>query len=343
MSVILPCYNAEKYVAKAVRSILEQSFKNIELIIIDDCSSDTTISIIQSIKDSRIRFIQKEKNTGYTDSLNLGIQIARGTYIARMDADDISLPDRIAKQVAYMETHPECIICGSWIELIPERKIVEYPVYHDEILLTLFEKSAFAHPGMMMRKSILDVYNLRYNKQFEPAEDYELWTRMMMLGKMHNIPEVLLQYRTHEQQISNAKRELQRNNQLRARLALLQQLSAESLKMDLLSDNIVPSDNHALSELKERLRLLTGFIATNRIKKIYPTQQFESYVHSVKVYLCRSLTARIHSPSLKLWFQIALRFPPFFYWIGWRNSTSFSMRCFGSVLFKTKSVSVQCL
>ena len=120
ISVVMPAYNAENYIREAIDSILAQTFRDFEFLIIDDGSTDHTVEIIRSYSDSRIRLYQNERNMGVAATLNRGLDLARGEYIARMDADDISLPERFAKQAAYMDAHPDVAVCGSNIILFSE-------------------------------------------------------------------------------------------------------------------------------------------------------------------------------------------------------------------------------
>ncbi|HSZ71252.1 MAG TPA: glycosyltransferase family 2 protein, partial [Cytophagaceae bacterium] len=122
LSVIMPVYNAEKYVYEAIDSVLKQSFGDFEFLIYNDCSTDASRAIILSFKDSRIRLVDSPFNTGYVKHLNDGLLAARGEYIARMDADDISLPDRFKKQIDYLEQHKEVAVCGSFIEFIGSKQ-----------------------------------------------------------------------------------------------------------------------------------------------------------------------------------------------------------------------------
>lgn len=331
VSVLLPCYNAEAYISAAVKSILEQTYTKIEVLIIDDASTDGTIKAIESIKDSRIVLIQKPKNTGYTDSLNMGLSMAKGIYIARMDADDISEPSRLAKQVDYLEAHTDCILCGSWIKLIPQETLHTYPISHNAIVEELFSRNSFAHPSVMLRKSAIDTHNLRYDRTFEPTEDYELWTRMMMLGKVHNIPEVLLQYRTHDKQISNAKATLQNQNRLRVRMQLLQKLIPQQLEPHLFEEPIYESNTkneERMMELNARLKVLDTLLVANRSQQLYPAKAFANHIYNMQRFVCRSFTSRQYPSSVGLWLKLWIEKPAFFAFIGWRNSFSFTARCF---------------
>ena len=210
ISVLLPVYNCELYIQEAVDSILNQTYSHFELIIIDDCSTDATVSILKTYNDSRINLIIKPKNSGYTDSLNFGIEIAKGDYIARMDGDDISLPERFEKQVNFLENNLDVIMCGTSYRIIGSGKIIHVPENHEDIQHALLEYSAFGHPSVMMRKSTLDKLPFVYNVEKEPAEDYDLWVRLLFAGKLHNLQEVLLEYRIHENQVSSFRSEKQK-------------------------------------------------------------------------------------------------------------------------------------
>lgn len=208
LTVIMPVYNAEKYVYEAIDSILKQTFADFEFLIFDDCSTDSSRDIILSFKDPRIRFFASPLNTGYVKHLNDGLMQAKGQYIARMDADDVAAPDRFIEQLYYLNQHPQVGACGSWIEFIGSKKgVLEYPLEHRDIIthLLLFG-NAIAHPAVMLRKSVLIDHCLAYEAALEPAEDYELWNRMAAVSTLHNLPKVLLKYRVHEHNESVVKK-----------------------------------------------------------------------------------------------------------------------------------------
>ena len=211
ISVIMPVYNAEKYVHQAIESILNQSFGNFELLIFNDCSTDKSKEIILSFNDPRIQLIDSPENTGYVKHLNHGLEMAKGKYIARMDADDISMPDRFQKQVEFLDRHEEVAVCGTFIEFIGSKKgLVDFPIVHCDIITHfLLHGNGMAHPSVMMRKSILNAYSISYNRSLEPAEDYDLWNRISAYGQLHNIPEILLQYRVHDANESVLKKDIQ--------------------------------------------------------------------------------------------------------------------------------------
>lgn len=222
VTVLLPVYNCEKYIAAAVQSILEQTYTHFELLIIDDCSTDTTLQICKSFDDERIQIIEKEKNTGYVNSLNQGLKIAKGDYIARMDADDISLPTRFEKQVAFLEKNKEIVLCGTAFKIIDTNTIISVPEFNEDIVIGMLQECKIAHPTVMLRFSFIKKHQLSYNTEMMPAEDYDLWVSMLQNGKFHNLQECLLEYRIHEAQISQVKNQIQKERALEIKVKHLQ-------------------------------------------------------------------------------------------------------------------------
>lgn len=226
VSVLMPVYNCENYILEAVESILQQTYSNFELLLIDDCSTDATVDKIKSLNDDRIQLIIKPKNSGYTNSLNYGLQIAKGKYIARMDGDDISLPTRFEKQVAFLEANEDVVVCGTNFSIIGNNYVVKFPENHEYIKIGLLEECKIAHPTVMLRKSILELHQITYDKLMEPAEDYDLWVQLLVFGKLHNLQESLLQYRVHEMQVSSVRRKQQADMTKAIRFKLLTHLQS---------------------------------------------------------------------------------------------------------------------
>jgi len=215
ISVVMSVYNAEKYLDEAIQSILNQTYKDFEFIIINDGSTDKSLKIIKKYKsqDERIVLISRE-NRGLVASLNEGIEKARGKYIARMDADDISLPDRFEEQLRFMEENSDIGVCGSWVEVFGENRrsaIWKMATTDAKLRPRLLFSVTFAHPSVMMRKDLIDKYCLKYNGKYLHAEDYKFWLDFSKHTKFANIPKVLFQYRYLETSVSrvadNAKDE----------------------------------------------------------------------------------------------------------------------------------------
>ena len=203
ISVIMPVFNAAAYLKEAVDSILEQTFTDFEFLIFDDGSTDDSRSILQSYTDPRIRLFLQDENTGYVRHLNRGLEMARGEYVFRMDADDISLPSRFAKQVAFLDQHPEVGLCGAWIRTIDTPpKTVQRPSRHEDIVLSLLNSPTFCHPAVAFRTSLIRKHRLSYKEAYLYAEDYELWAQITNYTKVAILPEVLLLYRIHQTNVS---------------------------------------------------------------------------------------------------------------------------------------------
>lgn len=207
VSIILPCYNAQLFLNKAIDSILKQTYNNFELICIDDCSTDKTAEILKYYEslDSRIKVYTNKKNLKIAETLNIGLQHAKGKYIARMDADDISIPNRIELQVSFLEKDDSIGICGGQCKVINEIDICTgklcYPQNDYAIKSNLLFDSSFAHPTVMFRRTIYE--SLGGYKDMMPIEDLEYWHRMAKANiKMANLPEVLLLYRVHGDNVS---------------------------------------------------------------------------------------------------------------------------------------------
>ena len=197
VTVLMPVYNASRYLDASLRSVLTQDYDNFEVVIVNDFSTDRSAELVQSFSDRRIRLINNKRNLGVAASLNKGLATAEGTYILRMDADDISLPGRIRKQVEFMEANPEVGISGTWVETIGEQAGYhwKYETNPKKIPSVLFFYCCLAHPSVIMRKALLDFHGLKYSEVHPHAEDWELWIRSSFCFPIANLPEILLQYR----------------------------------------------------------------------------------------------------------------------------------------------------
>lgn len=209
VSVILPVYNAQTYLRESIDSILGQSFADFELIIINDGSTDSSLEIISSYKDPRI-VLMNQANAGLPITLNRAIRVAKGQYLARQDADDISLPNRLADQVTFLDSHPQCALLGSWADIIVENSLTDrglrHPHLNGDIQVKLLFFNCFVHSSVMIRKSALEKSGL-YPEEPEkfPPEDYDLWLRIAKQFEVANIPHALLKYRELPNSISRSK------------------------------------------------------------------------------------------------------------------------------------------
>lgn len=208
ISILMPMHNAQAFVGAAMESLLRQTFADWELLVIDDASTDRGPDLVRDYNDSRVRLLRNEENMGIAASLNRGWNQARGELIARMDADDISLPHRLERQVAFMEARPDLAVCGAWAQDINHagRELAPRIVPHGRrVELFYWRPSPIIHPLAMIRNSP----SWRYDPDVRTAQDFELWLRIGAAHQMDNLPEILLQYRVHPDSVSSRSGEAQ--------------------------------------------------------------------------------------------------------------------------------------
>ena len=206
VTVLMPVYNAEKYLAEAIESILNQTYKSFDFLIINDGSTDSSLKIIQDYaeKDNRIKIISRE-NKGLIATLNEGLDTIDTKYIARMDADDISLPKRLEKQVKFMEKNDDIVVCGTGIITFNQDGTIRkhiMPSDEIEIKVSLLSHCVLMHPTVILRKDVLDKERFRYNSKHRNIEDYGLWQLISNKYKLGNLTDILLKYRIVETSIT---------------------------------------------------------------------------------------------------------------------------------------------
>ncbi len=205
ISVLMSVYNGEKYLAEVVDSVLRQTLKDFEFIIVDDCSTDSSRSVLESYSDDRIRLIYNDENLGLTKSLNRALKEVKGEYIARLDADDINREDRFEKQAAFLEGLSDIDVAFSEIQNIDEKGERLYTISRinspEEIYYYLYFINPLIHPTAMFHKNILDKFG-KYDESYKYAQDFELWNRLKNEVKFGKFPEALVFYRKDKEQIS---------------------------------------------------------------------------------------------------------------------------------------------
>ncbi len=218
VSVLMPCYNVELYVEEALSSIINQSYTQLEIIVINDCSTDSTLSILNklAVKDSRIKVVSNETNLKLIDTLNLGVGLCTGDYIARMDADDISFPDRIAKQVSFLEKNKDYDVVSTQLYTFKtgskRKNLYHNPENFEELKAYLLFRSGICHPAVMIRRTLFTERNLSFEKEYLYVEDYALWVKASYITKLANLSEPLLYYRVHDSQVSVLNEQKQIDN-----------------------------------------------------------------------------------------------------------------------------------
>lgn len=221
VSVLMPVYNGEPYLSEAVDSILAQSFADFEFIIVDDGSTDNTWPILQeyAAREPRIVLTRNDANVGLARSLNKGLELAQGEYVARMDADDISLPRRLATQVAFLDEYPDIGVVGSFVQLIDEDgalgAVWHYPTMPGLLLWSLSFHSPLAHPSVVFRRRLVEEVG-GYDEALLANQDRDLWHRLSSLTRLSNLPDVLLLYRQHPDTISQRQADVQARNSAQA-------------------------------------------------------------------------------------------------------------------------------
>ena len=278
ISVIMPVYNSERYLPIAIEAILAQTFRDFEFIIVNDGSTDRSFEIIQRFqeKDSRIRILDLS-HQGITKSLNSAMRIAQGKYIARMDADDISMPERFEKQYQYMEAHPEIAVCGAGALIIDEEGDV---IRKDRVVCTheniekrhLSGKCSLKHPSVIIRADILRKVN-GYNEELPYAQDFDLWFRIGEIGKLENLPNALIKFRRNSKSVSYLKKREQWESICKA-------IDDASVRRGVTIQRPAFKDNSSREFFKPRIYLNSTFyyLRTGSFSKAF--KQFMKFVKS---------------------------------------------------------------
>jgi len=281
VSVIMGVYNDEGYLSDSILSILNQSITNFEFIIIDDASTDASSDILKKFanKDKRIQLHTNKINKGLTKNLNYALEIARGDYIARMDGDDIALPKRFEKQIKALRENEDAILCGTWTTNInaksKEISKSKAPLDSYEFLWSSLFRATIAHPTVMMNNSLLSRHNLKYNENLRTAQDFDFWSQLQTYGKVIVLPEYLLKYRTHSDNVSHQRKGEQAkiasnisfNNIMRYFSAMKYEIDKKQLEeiCNFIFLSTIVSKKNLKKNIKTILELQTKFIELNRL------------------------------------------------------------------------------
>lgn len=275
-SVVMAVYNASRHIREALDSILSQSFEDFELIIVNDCSSDNSIDLINTYQDRRIKLIHNESNIGLAASLNKGIEISEGKYIIRMDDDDICKDYRFERLIDYMDANPDVGICGSWVQFFgDENYIWKTAEYHDQIRAKLFFNTALAHPSVIMRKTIIDQFHLQYDVNFRRAQDYDLFNRAAMVTQLHNIPEVLLDYRIAYKHKKATNHDMALSTLSEVRKRIYNQLEMEYTEETLIMHQKIGEGNFKKVNLQNLKIWISELRKKNDLLKVLPPNEFK--------------------------------------------------------------------
>ncbi|MDC1416920.1 glycosyltransferase [Flavobacteriaceae bacterium] len=233
VSVIMPVYNAEKYLNETINSILNQTYGDFEFLIIDDGSTDRSFQILESYTDPRIKLLKNDQNIGYVKTLNKLIELSTGEYIARQDNDDISFPKRLEKQVRFLDRNQDIGICGTNALIFGKiNNISFFPVNDEEIRAFMLFNSPICHPTAMLRKSLFIELDVKYDESFCPAEDYALWFKLSKKTKIANLSKILLKYRVHDKNTSTLNINAKTDNANRLRIEMFKRTLSMKVSLE---------------------------------------------------------------------------------------------------------------
>lgn len=271
ISVIMSTYNEEKYIETSLKSLLDQTFQEFEIIIVDDASTDNTRQLIQGLQDERIHLICNEENQGLTKNLNKALKCVTGKYIARMDGDDIAFPTRFEKQYQYMEKHPETMLVSCYTKSFGDSDLVFALPDDSEVLkVRMLVRPVYAHPGFMMRRELIEA-GYQYNEEYRTAQDYEFASRVAEKYKIGLVPEVLLLYRVHKKQISARAGNQQFNNADKIRKCQLERLGIQLSEAEWQDyQNLVKETKvNCLEDYSKVYEIIQKMLRSNEKAKIY--------------------------------------------------------------------------
>lgn len=286
----MPVYNQARFIQEAIDSILNQTFGNFELIVIDDASTDGTTQILKKYTDLRIKLIIKDKNQGVSAATNEGFRLAKGKYIARMDGDDVSTKERFEKQVKVLENNPKIYICSNWIQYFGNSNtVVKFKETHNEIIAELLISCSICMGAAMFRREELS--NYFYDETKNSGEDYDFWSKVAWVGEMYNIQEVLLLYRAHQNQASIIHKPKQILDDVQIKLNLFKKINYDTQKYTdtLIAKILLLNKSISINELEIFLKWIDELYKSNLKSKVYPPKELKLVLKRIKRTLLFSL------------------------------------------------------
>ncbi len=288
ITVLIPVYN-RPYVVKTIKSICEQTYNNLEILIVDNASTDNTVEAIRGINDNRIKILINQENRGQTYSLNRGLEEATGKYIARIDSDDIALPDRIKKQAEYLENHSDYVLVGSWVRFISDDDklgmIVKMPTTDEGLRLMHTVACGMYHPSAMYRRDVIVGNHIRYDPDIHMAEDYDLWVKLMKYGKACNLAEPLVYYRRGNNNDSRNYKDVMGKESAEIRRRVCENLECQDeKKKELLKEiSIETKEKKTISECIGIYQFYKDYLNSN-IEKASPDYAILKQHFQIKAY-----------------------------------------------------------
>ncbi len=317
VSIVMPVFNSEKFVGEAVESLLSQTFKDFELIIVDDGSTDKSAEIISTFQDSRIRILSNLKNRGIVFSRNRGLKDIRGKFYAPFDSDDVARPDKFEKQIDFLNKNPEFAMIGSWANLIDEHgeklpkkwKLKAKPEHIPPIMLF---RNYFVHSSILVRKEFIE--NIVYEDGFDVVEDYKFCADLAFGSRVVNYPDYLLKYRFHSKSAMRKDRQRMRNQDIKIYRYLFDKLEIKLSESDLNSIFALKGERNtgALDELIDIEKFLIRIIRQNNQLQLFNHKELEKTVANRWLKACylargqhlKMLPVVARSPITSLTFNI---------------------------------------
>ena len=299
ISVIMSVYNEEQYLCDAIDSILAQTVTDFELIIVDDGSTDRTREILAGYHDPRIRVLYNEENCGLTVNLNHALDAAEGQFIARMDGDDIAHPDRFAKELEYLEQHPELELISCRTKTFGNENLQSDITGDPEYLrCRMLVRPVLAHPGFMVRGEVFRELGYRYDESFRQAQDYDLAARLTRQYSIGICPEVLLEYRAHEGQVSSKAGGKQFQNADRVRERLLRELGIEltETEWEIYHQLVLEKSSEDVAVYVQTVRIIDRIVEQNDKLAIYDGMVLKNTLGRIVAdWIIRSKVKRLYT------------------------------------------------
>jgi glycosyltransferase involved in cell wall biosynthesis len=334
VTVLLPVYNAEKYLPEAIESILNQTFQDFELLIINDGSTDGSLRIIKSYTDLRIRVLNLEQNVGLVKALNIGLSEVHSEYIIRTDADDINLPNRFEVQLAFMQQNKDVGVCGSWFDTIgkqgEKKGGTRYKPSDEAIRFKHLYQINLSHGTAILRTSVLKENSIYYSSHFKHAEDYDIFDRIGMVAKLANIQQTLYVVRLHDTNVSKTFGHVQKDNSLGVKRRIFTRLGVTDITdeeieiyQELQHQNYKPLADRQ----KEVLVLLSKMFESNEKTLVFKREFFRVHLASLWFHYCNAITDEnswdlyhsakfIASSDLRLFEKVKFRIKPYLHLSG---------------------------
>lgn len=332
VTVIMPAFNAGKFISESITSVLAQEGISFELLVLDDCSTDDTAAKVMAFDDPRIRLVRMDVNMGVSAVTNKGMNLACGKYYARLDSDDLMMPGRLARQVAFMESHPQIGCCGGAVEVFGEGfkpYLVTYPQSDSAIRCAMLFGNPFAHSTLMARMDLIRQYSVFYDETLRHAEDFDFIERLSQYTLLANLPSVLAKYRRHVGQVTERqgqaileKRGVVRSRHVRRVFPRL--LPAQMALHDILAETDMPVERAIVQEVEE---LLLFYVKTGAVDSGIEKHDLDRVVSTKWLNVCHR--ARLGVSELKTYFGSPIR-------------RLASQRCAGELALIAKCLRVSC-